>query len=270
MRNPSGIGRPLPWLPALVILLAQAAFPVETAAPDARIWEKAMLLAARNADWVPSDMYLRVEELNRYGSVKNLRETWTKLTLSDSGVIRTDLVKVLKNGEDMTEEAREKQRRKIRDADEEKDSTVRVTTPFDPEVREDVTFSANGERRMISRFRCVGFDFIQAVKPPEGKPFSLRGKAWLEEGTGAPLLMTFTMEPLPLGVKRIENTVRFEFGGEDRWYPKSVETEGSAGFLFIKKSFRTRMEFSGYGRKEQGRIRDDETATDPKKTSIPK
>lgn len=264
MKKPVNFGRIAPWLPMFLILLVQEAFPLKGDHRDAGIWKKAMSLAARNANWVPSDIYLRVEELNRSGSVKNTRETWMKLPPGDSDRLRPEVVRALKNGEDVTAESREKQRRRNRDADGENDLTVRVTTPFDPDVREDVTYSATGERRMISRSWCAGFDFTQAVVPPKGKPFSLRGKAWLEEGTGAPLLMTFTLEPLPPGVKQIENTVRFEFQGDERWYPKSVETDASAGFLFIKKEFRTRMEFIGYKRKEP--VID----TDPKKRFLPK
>jgi hypothetical protein len=261
MKRPLAAG----WLPAFLILLAPGVFPAEGDHPDAGIWKKAVALAARNANWVPSDLYLRVEELNRSGLVKNIRETWMKLSLDDSERLKPEVVRALKNGEDVTDEAREKQRRKTGDAGEEDDSSIQVTTPFDPDVREAVTFAATGERRVISRSRCVGFEFTQEVEPSKGKPFRLRGKAWLEEGTGAPLLMTFTLDPKPLGVKQIENTVRFEFQGNERWYPQSVETEGTAGFLFIKKTFRTRMEFSGYERKEPGRMRDGETETNPKK-----
>ena len=250
MKKPVNFGRIAPWLPMFLILLVQEAFPVEGDHPDAGIWKKAMSLAARNANWVPSDIYLRVEELNRSGSVKNTRETWMKLPPGDSDRLRPEVVRALKNGEDVTAEVREKAARQSeRDKEAEGENAMRVTTPFDPEVREEVTFSATGEWRMISRSWCVGFDFTQAVKPPKGEPFSLRGKAWLEEGTGAPLLLTFTLEPLPLGVKRIENTVRFEFGGEDRWFPIAAETEVTAGILFFKKNFRTRMEFGGYERK---------------------
>jgi hypothetical protein len=79
--------------------------------------------------------------------------------------------------------------------------------------------------------------------------FSARSRAWIEEGSGRPVKLEFSIAPLPRRFRRVNITYDYRMQGPDRWVLKSVTISGQGGFLFIKRYFTVATTFSEYRRR---------------------
>jgi hypothetical protein len=124
-------------------------------------------------------------------------------------------------------------------------------SPFDPGQQEGITVKPTGREEVIDGKRCAVFEFEDRRgrdEEDEDDDMIFTGKAWLETGTGIPVKIEFTSDPLPKRVKKMDTMVMYEYAGPDSLYARSTHVEATGGFLFIKKHFRMDMTFSDYWR----------------------
>ncbi len=227
------------------------------------LWARALTLSEANGDWVPGSIYVHMQEVDKHGEPKQdkVKEVWSRLYLGEGGEVESEILKVLDSGKDVTEEERARREREEveendgRDDEKDDDGDGRVTvegySPFDPGKQDGVTVKPTGLEQVIDGKHCAVFEFEDRREGDEdgdddGLVFT--GKAWLETGTGIPVRIEFTSDPLPKRVKRMDTTVTYEYAGPDSWYARSTHVEATGGFLFIKKHFRMDMTFSDYWR----------------------
>jgi hypothetical protein len=74
------------------------------------------------------------------------------------------------------------------------------------------------------------------------------GMAWLEENSGMPLKLEFSLTPLPKRIRSLWTVYLYEVSQPDRWLLKQITISGEGGFLFIKKKFRSTTAFSEFRR----------------------
>jgi hypothetical protein len=220
------------------------------------LWRRAVSIHQRNRAWYPEKITVLSEVLNRRGGPSSVTQLFFSLRLGADGRLITELTRSLKNGEDTT--ARMKEKVQIRDPRQGEDAngqdyySVSISdSPFDPERQAAVSYSASGERRLLFGRRCQRYDFTYQtaiVRNGEKEKLTWSGKAWLEEESGVPVKLEFSLAPLPPRIRSLWTIYQYEKARPDRWLLTRVTISGHGGFLFIKKRFRTTTTLSGYKR----------------------
>ncbi len=200
-----------------------------------------------------------MEELDGDGAVKS--RTVSELRFASDPAaekgVRTEIVSVVEDGKDVTAEHRkefDKQRAKEKkkksgEDDESSQSVSSSDSPFNPDVQTGIVVTETGGRETIGDRSCLAFGFSYAAddkENPKAKPYTVKGTAWLDEETGAPLKVESTRDPLPRGAKRMSSTFLYETRPDGSWILKEMRFEGAGGFLFIKKSFRMKASFADH------------------------
>ncbi len=210
------------------------------------LWQKAVRMVAGSRTYVPCSVVSRFELLNGKGEVEHSREMHLKITFDDSGATRTEITKVLEDGQDVTEKAKEEQAKREKEkraASSSREEPFKLDLgPFDPDEQDRVQYEPLGESKELDGRECVGFHFVH----DRGELGKVVGEAWLDRATGAPVKITFQQEPLPKRVKEMRTTVTYAPLEAGCWGPRELTVEGKAGFLFIKKSFRNVVQFGDY------------------------
>jgi hypothetical protein len=220
------------------------------------LWQKAVALSGTSEDWVPGSIVVRVERLDGKGNVQSTEETWMRMSLGPDGKLKQEVVKRVKDGREqggleVRAEARSGQGEKKGQGKGVAISVSGDEDPFTPSVQGGVSAKRTALTQRVLGKPCVGYDYTLAAK--EGKAEkTLRGTAWLEEGTGAPVEIRFSPTPLPKHVQRLVTTVRYETTPEGTCLAREMVMEGSGGFLFIKKAYRGTIRFSDYWKRPPG------------------
>ncbi len=249
-----------PWknmaLAVLLFGLAGTAPPARAVEPEpgAGLWQKAIEIYRRNQDWYPARVAILSEMLNRHGEPYSVTEIFFTLRLDAGGKIQAELERSLKNGQDTT--AKMKSKVTIRSPEEgmapADENTISVSisdSPFDPERQDQVTVDAGGESQVLFGCRCRRFHFsyrTSIVHKGKRKELTWRGMAWLREGSGVPVKLEFTLDPLPSLIRSLWTIYLYDSARPDRWVVKKISIAGHGGFLFIKKHFRSTTTFSDY------------------------
>ena len=169
------------------------------------LWQKAVALSRANEDWAPGLLVVRMEMLDGRGSAQSTEETWLKMSLGPDGKIKEDLIKQVKDGPETKVEARAGEGKK---KGEKKETSISVSSndnPFSPKVQGNVSAKRTVQSKIILGKPCAGYEFKLSTK--EGK--TLSGTAWLEDPTGIPLEIQYTVRPLPAHVQRFSTLVRY-------------------------------------------------------------
>ncbi len=264
---------------AMVLVLLSAALCVSPrpagaeAGPDS-LWVKAVALYEANDDWVPGLIHMHMQEVDKHGQPKDDKgqEVWTRLRLGDDGEVEAEVVKILDDGEDVTEKEKAKEEKKeTEQGDDEEDGegdgfTMEGYAPFDPEHQEGLDVRATGEEEVVGGRRCAVFEFVDVREredeDDDDETVTVTGRAWLEVGTGTPFKVEYTTDPLPKRVKKMNTTVFYELDEPGSWRAGSMNVQATGGFLFIKKHFNMDMTFDDYWRMPDG----EETDTDGGRT----
>jgi hypothetical protein len=258
--------------------------PAGAAAPDSTsaaaktqpaLWAQAVKIFEANKDLVPGKVLQKIQELDDNGRVKSESNAEVSLALDGEEKIKSDILKASKDGKDVTAEERKKaeerskkeaaKEKKKKDAeknakkdsksDSDGDSKERShsfslgDSPFNPERQGDVRVAETNARETIGGRSCVRFGYAypaRAEKPSKGKPAMVKGTVWIEEGTGYPVKVEFTNDPLPKGAKSMLTTLYYGSANNDQWIIERMEFEASGSFLFFKKRIRGDLAFSDY------------------------
>ena len=210
------------------------------------LWHKAVEIAARNQDWVPGRACTRTEVLNKKGKVEHVEESELRIVPDENGRVKTEIVRVVKDGKDETAEARKKQREAEKRASDRggKHPFRTGKSPFLPEMQDSVVVQPLDSVVVIDSVRCAGFRFEERVAPDR----RIVGTAWLDVKSGAPIVLEFEPRPLPKHVKDMRTRIRYRRTPDGGWYPVEMVTTGEGGFLFVKKRFRNKVELSKHWR----------------------
>jgi hypothetical protein len=263
---------------------AGAAAPDSTRAPDGTgaaakaqpaLWAQAVKIYEANKDLVPGRVLQEIQELEGDGRVKSESNVEISIALDGEGKIKSDIVKASKDGKDITAEERKKaderakkeaaEKKKREDAEknakkkskndsnenskERSHSISSDDSPFNPEVQDDVNVTETNARETIDGRSCVRFEYAYPVpteKQSKKKPAMVKGTAWIEEGTGNPVKIEFTNDPLPKGAKSMLTTLHYGSDENGSWILERMEFEASGSFLFFKKRIRGDIALSDY------------------------
>jgi hypothetical protein len=270
----------------IAILLCALSLPARAgaAAPDSArvaakaqppLWAQAVKIFEANKDLVPGKVLQKIQELEDDGRVKSESNAEVSLSLDGEGKIKSTIVKASKDGKDVTAEekkkaedrakkdaAKEQKKKKAeknaaetsksdadKNSEENSHSISSGDSPFDPKIQNDVRVTETNARETIDGRSCVRFGYaypVKTEKPSKGKPVMVKGTAWIEEGTGNPVKIEFTNDPLPKGAKNMLTTFHYGSGGNGSWIMDRMKFEASGSFLFFKKRIRGDVSLGDY------------------------
>lgn len=221
--------------------------------PADLLWQKAATLAGANLDWMPGKTMSRIMELDDNGETKSVTESWLRFYLDQNNQVETELLKAVKDGKDITTEQRKKMaedRKKQTDSPDSKDKKrpkknidLSDYNPFAPGIQASLTKKNLNRREIVQEKHCLVYEYRFTEEA-----LCYKGLAWLEEATGTPLKLQYSLDPLPKYTTRMLTVVHYYSGNNGEWYPTSMTMEAAGKFLMIKKNLRIIMEFSEYWR----------------------
>lgn len=220
------------------------------------LWRKAIEIHQRNRDWYPERVVILSEVLTRGGQPSSLTEMVFRLRLDDRGRVQAELERSRKNGADTTERTRSKVtiRSPEKGVDPEDDTAYSVSltdSPFAAARQGAVQAFATAERQTLFGRPCRRFNFTYRtaiVRKGKAEELTWRGMAWLDEASGVPVKLEFTLSPLPGLVRSLWSIYLYDIENPNRWVLKRVSMTGHGGFLFVRRNFRTTTTFSHYRR----------------------
>ncbi len=218
------------------------------------LWQKAVELSEKSKDLVPGTIESFMQEVDKHGEPKDAeknRRSWGKLYLRDDGEIEYEPVKVIKDGEDITEEerARDREREEEKDGESESFSTEGYS-PFAADAQERISIERLDETELIGEQSLVVYEFVERPEGEGGE--EVTGTAWFDAETGIPTRIEYTTDPLPKRVKRMITTIEYDYSEPDTLVAGRMILDASGGFLFIKKHFHVEMKFDDYWRLPEG------------------
>jgi len=264
---------------ALLLCALSLPAPAAAAAPDSAraeakaqpaLWAQAVRIYDKNKDLAPGKVFQKIQELDDDGRVKSESNVELSLALDGEGKIKSDIVKATKDGKDVTAEERKKaaerakkeaEREKKKEAeraskgdagDASKEGSHSISSgdnPFNADIQNGVRITETNARETVDGRSCIRFGYSYPApteKPAKGKPAMVKGSAWIEEGTGNPVKVEFTNDPLPKGAKSMLTTLHYAGGENGSWVLKKMEFEGSGSFLFFKKRIRGDISLGDY------------------------
>jgi hypothetical protein len=233
------------WLVLGLSIVASADTPTDS------LWLRAVNLSEQSKDLVPGTMESHMQEVDKHGKPKDddkYRHTWGKLSLGDNGEVEYVPVKVIKNGEDITEEEQTKERERQEKEDEEDSEgfTTEGYTPFNAEVQDRMSIERLDETEVVDGRDLIVYKFVE--HPDDEDDDEVTGTAWFDTATGVPVRIEYTADPLPKRVKRMVTTMEYAYSAPDTLVAKRMIMDATGGMLFIKKHFHMEMTFDGYWR----------------------
>ena len=125
-----------------------------------------------------------MQEVDKHGKPKDddkYRHTWGKLSLGDSGEIEYVPVKVIKNGEDITEEeqAKERERQEKEDEEDSEGFTTEGYTPFNAKVQDRMSIERLDKTEMVDGKALIVYKFVE--HPDDGPVPDVPGAVRLME-----------------------------------------------------------------------------------------
>ncbi len=210
-------------------------------------WNAATAASGAAAGYVASRTVIRIEELDEAGLVTSYEEAVTKLDWTKP-VTETVVVSAVKNGKDVTDDWRKRYAKMAKDQAKAKaDGTSGASgsggppggfdaTPFDPKYANAVT---RGEASAVGSGIEVPYVITTDGGPVEGvASFS---------GSGAARGAVQRWSKPPVFVSAMSSKLRYSYQ-DGALVVTSMQIEGEASILFIKRRYRMSFEFSDWRR----------------------
>lgn len=218
------------------------------------LWQKAVLIAESNSKWIPAKIVSITSFHNKKGKIKSKQEIWQELYVDENNKIISREIKHIKNGKEILIKKKEEKKENTEEKKKNSFSFSLGDSPFVRKIQNSVSVEATEKIEMINSKKCSVFNFRRKInKQGEKKEIFSVGKAWIEKGTGYPVKIEFTMNPLPKYTKKFKQTLTYKINGQGQWLLEKLRINGTGGFLFIKKYFKCIVRFSNYFDKKNAR-----------------
>ena len=190
-----------------------------------QLWQKSLDVFTSNTRWHPKHMLVHTDEYDELGNLKSTTYTEIEYSIDEEGELKSEILIAVKDGKDITD--RQKRRRR-------EESNPFLLSPFNPEFQKDIQVVPSGGTKTVEGRRCRGYRLSLEY---EKNHYS--GTAWLEEESGAPLLLVLTMDSLPRFLDSMTMTFFYTYRDKRTWFTKKIHMEGSGTILFQKMVFRS-------------------------------
>lgn len=218
------------------------------------LWKKFQDIKKKNRDWKPGLVTTKQVTSNKKGEVMNDLEVVIEYKQTEHG-LESEFVRGSSDGVPLEKDdpVVEQFLTKFSDSDEDDDSDDSISD------RKDLSLERTGEKRGISGFTCIGYDFeyedmIDMSKDKSGskmKKAKMKGTFWLDEISGAMIMQESTFAKAPSRmIKSMKNTILFEYNENGDWRPLEVNIDMKISVMFMTAISNTRMTLSDHFKKK--------------------
>ena len=205
------------WMLVFLLTVLLPALIARGEDPDI-LWQKAVTLAAGNADLFPGTIIQLEKVRMEDGTLLQDSETTLKL-YNDDGEVGVDVVSAVVNGKDVTKKAR----RNLARSESEIDHTVEH--PFMAEAQANISRTPSDMNETIGGRKCVKYSFTYADEESEWE-----GETWIEKGTGIPVQTKASLATVPLvendvTISTLHTLTEYGHGPGNRWFPERLMVE---------------------------------------------
>jgi len=238
------------------------------------LWIRAVQTFVSNKDLVPGKALQKMQEVDDKGRVKSQTDIEISIALDAGGDVKSEIVKASKDGKDITGDEKKKAAEREKKAaaekakaakkdpkkaekdedDEQSHSFSLDDSPFNPERQDVVRVTETESRETIDGASCARFEFSYPEKEKprsKDKPATVKGAAWIDEGSGRAVKVEFTMDPLPKHVKSMRSAMHYGVDASGPWVLKRMTFEAHGTCRVFAKRSRGDMLFSDYWKYER-------------------
>ncbi len=208
--------------------LKSPVYPEGIKSPD--LWSLAVKIADRNKNWIPGTIDSTSEEYDPAGNIKKVTELKMKIYRGVSNDMRSDVLKYIENGADLTEKRKMDQEESLKkdgDFNQVLNIGFGALIPFYPDEQTNLEYKSTGRSVTNDGNLYTVYEF---KRKSTNNSFQ-QGEAWLDSASGAPLRISYIIKPLPKYVFSLTNEVFFK-SEKGRWYIDRVRLDGIGGFFF--------------------------------------
>jgi len=202
--------------PALALACSLAAPPASSAADP--LWQKALAVAAANDGVLPRRMLETEKLMDVDGDVVATTVSTFEL-VREQGKVARRLVKATRNGKEFTEK---KQKELDEGPGKDRELFRRSDNVFLVENQARVEVRRTARSQEIAGRRCAGYGFKL-----QGELGPVNGLAWLDEATGAPLLVEASPTAFPelekVRLKAMTQRFGYRLADDGRWVLDSLK-----------------------------------------------
>lgn len=197
------------------------------------LWNKTVELSGKSSDYKAKEVVTSIHELDKSGNIKSTNQIYQKIRIGKE--IKYDTYKALKDGKDITNEYKEKSKNR-----KNRNNFIEQYDIFHPDNQKNITSTKlNSENINGDKFSVYDYSY----KKNEKEIFE--GKAWINEKTGKPLKLVFSMNPLPIGVKKLDIVYFYNSNG-DKIFLDKLQVSTQAGLLLFYKYYEMKVELKNY------------------------
>ncbi|NBC30482.1 MAG: hypothetical protein GVY29_10910 [Spirochaetes bacterium] len=225
--------------------------PVVAVAAQDQLWGRAITVYQENSDWHPRLITVTSKEYDGQGKLRHEELTVTRQFLTEEGELESELVSVIRDGKDITEERRKNPNAgrsfgpptgSEDQAESSPDAFVPVyRSVFSPQQQEHVEYARTDRSRTINGRRARAFTFVH--EPNDDA--RAEGTVWIDEETAEPLLLESSLDPGMIFVQEFQYSHRYASEG-DEWRLRTMRFDVGAGLLMFRRDFDITMEFDEY------------------------
>ncbi len=180
----------------------------------------------------------RSEQLDRNGTVESVTEIVERVLYRDGEEVR-ELIRFTRDGKDLTEKEKAGRAGKKKEAGH--SLSLSIASPFSEREFRKYRFTLLATDPSDLSRRRIRFE------PKVGPSTEVNaGEALVDLAAGSPIRIRYRPSVNPKHMDRID--IEMIYGAETAAGPalSAVSIEGEGGMLFIRKGFRTQIDFSGY------------------------
>ena len=205
------------WMLVFLLSVLLPALVARGENPDT-LWQKAVTLAAGNADLFPGTI-IQLENVQMEDGTK-LQDSETTLKLyNDDGEVGVEVVTAVMNGKDVTKKAR----RNLARSESEINHTVEH--PFMAEAQANISHTPTNMNETIGGRKCVKYSFTYADEESKWE-----GETWIEKDTAIPVQTKASLVSVPLVengviINTLHTLTEYGHGPGNRWFPERLVIE---------------------------------------------
>ena len=212
------------------------------------LWQKAVEIISISQGLVPGNVEVRFEWSNSKGKIISSQEHFSRNYLGDDGQVAVEILRVMKDGKDITEEQQlsatetPKNLGQTPQGNQPKNDDAFAGIPFLREMQESVEVKPLGRQETIGKTLCVLYSY--SLVNPDGEINN--GTAWLDADSGYPVQIQFEPKTLPKHVSKMTTKTIFSLQSGGYLCPTEVTMEMTVKFLLIKIGMRIQFKHDNY------------------------
>ena len=210
------------------------------------LWLKAKGIAEANWQLVPGfTKQTMVTYQTKSEKILHSMDIIVSHRLNEDGTIVNEIVEAVIGGE----ESDNPENNRMITGILEKDMTPRKRGMFLSDNPNNPSVEATGELMEINGFACTSFRFTYEDSYSDSRKAVYSGTAWLDVSTGAPILLLFSMDKLPMMLRELSIEQYYHFEPEtNTWYQEKIVSDARVSLLIRRLTNESTITYSDYWR----------------------